>query len=120
MEPQQQNPVKKIISIAVVVLLILSGIYFFFFNKAPAVLTKDEFGNPVQMEVVGQDLLDLLSQLKSVKLDNALFAKPAFVQLTDYSIPLPSQPQGRTNPFSSYSGGAQTVFTPVSNSPKIR
>lgn len=113
MEPQEQNPVKKLISLAVIALLVMSGIYFFFFNKASVSLTKDEFGNPVQMQVVGQDLLDLLSQLQSVKLDNSLFAKPAFVELTDYSIPLPDQPQGRSNPFSSYSGGGQAVAAPA-------
>ena len=61
----------------------------------------DEFGNPVEAQVVGQDLIDLLAELEGVKLDQSLFSREAFVNLTDFAQTLPEEPRGRANPFSS-------------------
>lgn len=60
----------------------------------------DEYGNPIQAESVGQDLVDLLSELQSVKLDQSIFQSPGFTSLTDFSTILPDLPRGKKNPFS--------------------
>lgn len=46
-----------------------------------------------------QDLITLLFQLKSIKLDNTIFNDTAFRSLQDFSQALVPEPIGRTNPF---------------------
>ncbi len=99
MQSEQNSPIKKIIIIAVSVAFLSMAIYFFVFHKTTPVSVLDQFGNPVAAQSEGQDLVDLLSQLQAVTLDDSLFKNQAFINLTDYSITLPSEPQGRPNPF---------------------
>ncbi len=104
MQPQENSPIRKIIIIGISAVLLFSALYFFVFNKTAPAVVFDQFGNPVQAQVVGQDLVDLLDQLQNVQLDDTLFSKQAFINLTDYAITLPNEPQGRANPFGSLSG----------------
>ena len=99
MQPEPTSPLKKIIVIVVVIAFIGTAIYFFVFNTAAPATKLDPFGNPVQAQVEGADLVDLLTQLENVKLNEALFNKQAFINLTDYAITLGDEPQGRPNPF---------------------
>jgi len=47
----------------------------------------------------GKEILALLVDLKSIRLDGSLFADPVFQSLEDFSIPIEPEPRGRTNPF---------------------
>lgn len=47
----------------------------------------------------GQELVETLLALRSVKLDGTIFSEPAFTQLQDYSQPIIQEPIGRENPF---------------------
>ncbi|HEV7423681.1 MAG TPA: hypothetical protein VGO21_00665 [Candidatus Paceibacterota bacterium] len=50
--------------------------------------------------LVAQDFLNLLLSVKSIKLNDTLFADPAFTSLHDSSITLiPDTTEGRPNPF---------------------
>ncbi len=101
MQPKSNK--RQTVLIGVLILLIIFAGYFFFMRGANDFtvpeIAFDEFGNPVQATVVGQDLITLLEQLEGVQLDNSLFSSPSFVLLTDYAIELPVIPQGRDNPF---------------------
>jgi hypothetical protein len=99
MQSQENSPIKKIIVISISAAFILFAVYFFFFKKTAPVVVLDQFGNPTQAQVVGQDLVDLLDKLQNVKLDDSIFRNQAFINLTDYAITLPDQPRGRANPF---------------------
>lgn len=99
MQPEEKNPTKKIIIIAASALIVLAALYFFVFRKSPPPVSFDQFGNPIEAQAVGQDLVDLLNQLQNVKLDDSIFRKQAFINLTDYSVTLPNLPRGRNNPF---------------------
>jgi hypothetical protein len=103
MQTESLNTKKIIIGIVVFVLIALA-VWFLFFRDSTPVVTLDEFGNPVQVEVVGQDLINLLAQLQAVTLDSSVFKSAGFVNLTDFSVNLGSQPQGRENPFASTRG----------------
>lgn len=86
---------------AIVILAVLGfGIYFIFFRgvSEPEIF-YDEFGNPTEAQVVGQDLISLLNELQSVSFDPAFLRSPAFVSLIDFSVDLGNQPKGRANPF---------------------
>lgn len=106
METESSNT-KKITIAVILVALFGFALYFFFFRSTEVAIVLDEFGNPVQAQVVGQDLIDLLSELQSVKLDDSLFASPAFLGLVDSSVLLSPQPQGRENPFAPISGSVR-------------
>ncbi len=92
----------KQFSAAVIIIAVIGfGIYFLFIRGGgeEAEILFDEFGYPIEAQAVGQDLISLLEELQSVSFDSSLFRSPAFVNLTDYSVDLGTQPQGRTNPF---------------------
>lgn len=59
---------------------------------------------------VGSDVIALIQQIKTLRIDQSIFSDPAFLSLTDYTTPIPPQPVGRPNPFaplgSVSSGGA--------------
>lgn len=108
METESSNT-KKIITAVVLIAVVAFAVYFFFFRSVEVAMVLDEFGNPVQAQVVGQDLIDLLHELESVKLDDAIFSSPALQNLVDLSVTLVPQPQGRENPFSSLSGSGAVI-----------
>ena len=84
--------------------VIAYAIYFFFFRNSVPEIVLDEFGNPVQAQVVGQDLIDTLTELQSVTLSDKVFNTPAFTNLMDFSIVLTPETPGRNNPFSPITG----------------
>lgn len=71
--------------------------YSYFFAGAPqqpltvTTVTSDA--------AVDQDLIALLTTLKSIRLDTAIFSDPAFQSLQDFSQALVPEPVGRPNPF---------------------
>lgn len=107
METESTNT-KKIIIAVVLVALVAFAIYFFAFRSSDTEITFDEFGNPVQAQVVGQDLLDLLSELQSVSLNAAIFNSQLFRNLNDFGIELRDEPRGRTDPFEPIGGSVST------------
>lgn len=95
---------RKILSIGTILLVVGFAVYFFFFRTAEREIIIDQFGNAVEAQVVGQDLIDLMAELRSVELNAEIFRDQAFINLTDFAITLPEEPRGRANPFESFSG----------------
>ena len=60
-----------------------------------------------------QNLITLLSQLKSIRLDNSIFTDNTFRSLQDFSQELVPEPIGRVNPFAFFDG----KVAPLSSSP---
>jgi hypothetical protein len=96
---------KTIISILVIVALLFGAYMYISKNKgeegATSPVTQGDTGrqaNPVASEV-GKDLLNTLLQLRSLTLDEKIFANPLFAQLVDFTIQIEPQPIGRPNPF---------------------
>ncbi len=110
MEPKAHS-VKSITVGIIAIILVGLAIYFFFIKKVDQQVIFDQFGNPVEAQVVGQDLIDLLVKLQSVNLDESLFQDTAFVNLTDFSLTVPDQLQGRDNPFEPIPGRAPVSAT---------
>lgn len=53
--------------------------------------------------LITQDFLALFSNIKNIKLDDAIFSSPAFISLRDSSITLiPDGNEGRPNPFAQF------------------
>lgn len=85
----------------VFVAIILIGIAFFAYSffaggEDDAVLTEVATnGN----SSVDNELIALLLELKSIRLDETVFTDPAFQSLQDFSQTLVVEPVGRVNPF---------------------
>jgi hypothetical protein len=47
----------------------------------------------------GREILALLADMKSVRLDESIFSDPMFQSLQDISVELIAEPKGRPNPF---------------------
>lgn len=101
MSPTEHMGIKKTIATIAVFVVLFAGVYFFVLHKASTPQVLDQFGNPVEAESVGSDLIALLDKLQGVTLDDSLFQKQAFIELTNYSTTLPAETPGRSNPFQS-------------------
>ncbi|MFA6404840.1 MAG: hypothetical protein WCW03_02465 [Candidatus Paceibacterota bacterium] len=85
--------------------LIISGIiiiaiivYFMFFSGTPDI----EDQTMLQMtnaEETGMDVLSLLNQIQSLRIDSEFFDSTVYKSLQDYSVAIPTQDVGRDNPF---------------------
>lgn len=96
-------------------------IYVFFIKKDPEIadLTSSVPEGAVVIPTtsnpnsqIAQDFLNLLLNVKTIKLDVAIFATPAFMSLRDSSIVLtPDGNEGRPNPFAPL--GVDNAVAPV-------
>ena len=88
----------KNIFLFLIIFALLGGGYYFFLRgeSGDSLLTKTatEGTRPVE-----QELITLLLQLRSIRLDEGIFASPVFDSLNDFSQPLQAEPVGRPNPF---------------------
>ena len=88
---------KTLIIGALVALLVVYGIWMYSGSgTTQAPLTAE----PTSSSAAGADLLIALTNLQAVKLDSSIFLDPVFRSLSDFGVDIPSQPVGRSNPFS--------------------
>jgi len=95
----QSSSKKTIISVAVIIVVLLIGYFYFSGGSASSntsSLTQTQTAASVQ---VGTRILNLLNQIKSLRIDTSLFKNPAYQTLTDYSVAIPEVEVGRPNPF---------------------
>ncbi len=85
----------------VVVVIVLFGAYQFFFAPSTQPVLQ---GTPTAVSGPDQDLVALLFELKSIRLDPTFFSDPLFQSLTDYGKDLVAEPIGRVNPFAPLEG----------------
>jgi hypothetical protein len=89
-------------------LLIMCGLVlykvFFLSNDSTPVLTSTTEEGDIASSPASQNLLAVLSSLRTVPLDNTIFSDPTFVSLTDFGVEIPPEPAGRDNPFAPYVG----------------
>ncbi len=53
----------------------------------------------------GSDLLPILLNLKSLRLEGSVFDDPTFQSLENFGVEIPVEPLGRKNPFAPLPGG---------------
>ena len=88
---------KRYQNIIIIALLVVLGFIAYSYlgvGKSAAPLTASPATTPVE-----EQLIALLLELKSIKLDAAIFANASFQSLSDFSQTLVPEPVGRTNPF---------------------
>lgn len=90
---------KIILIVTGVVLVAVLGYYYWSANGSGNVAALSSVSGPTQTTSAGQDILNILSQLRQLHIDGSLFSNPAFKSLVDYYIATSSEPIGRPNPF---------------------
>ena len=95
---------KKILIGGIVAVVLAALVYYMYFSGGADVVTDDSLlvQSPVSNSdaLLGRELLNALSRMKSMKLDAAFFSDQVFASLKDWSVELvPELPIGRKNPF---------------------
>ncbi len=64
-------------------------------------------------ESIGADVLGLLNQIQSLKIDSSIFRSAVYKSLQDFSVEVPPEGVGRDNPFAPFPGyiGSQSAVT---------
>lgn len=86
--------------IVIAIIVVVTTVIYFYWNgtKTPASLTLEGVSGADQ--AVGAKVLNLLNEIKSLKIDNSFFNDVSYKTLRDYSVQIPTLPVGRANPFS--------------------
>lgn len=86
----------------IIILIVIMGAFVYFYISGSK-LSDDsallQGSSPDISDNVGAEVLALLNQIQSLKIDPTIFSEPVYKTLIDYSVPIPPQPVGRTNPF---------------------
>ncbi len=108
------TPKKSLKSIIIIVGIIIVALiaYFYYEGSKPAansVLVSS--AADIDAQQVGVRVLNLLNQIQSLRIDTTLFSDPSYQTLRDYSVAIPQQNVGRSNPFAPIPGmqSASTV-----------
>ena len=91
MKSLQKN---KTLLLAVVIFIIAIFVYQYFFKPTQATINQG-----LATEGVGNDVVALYKSLQSATLDQSLLSSASYKRLVDFSVAVPQQPTGRTNPF---------------------
>ncbi len=66
-----------------------------------------------QENTAGQDVVEVLLKLRSIKLDGVVFGEPAFRALQDFSTTIVLEPVGRLNPFAPLTRSVQPTAASI-------
>jgi hypothetical protein len=90
-------------TIAVIVIIALVGLGYFYYYGSTATPSSSISSTDVNA-AVGDQVLNLLNQIKSLNIDTSLFNDAGYLTLRDYSVPIPTLNVGRPNPFAPIPG----------------
>lgn len=95
---KKPSSTKSWATIAVIV-AVAAIAYFAFFAGAPDASDQSLLQSSPEGAEVGVQVLGLLNQIESLKIDDSFFAGAVYNSLQDYSVAIPPLPVGRDNPF---------------------
>ncbi|MEK7610017.1 MAG: hypothetical protein AAB470_02770 [Patescibacteria group bacterium] len=103
----RSNPYKTIIGGVVIVGAIVLAFYFLGPSKSTDSLISVQ-ATP-EANIASTRILNLLQQIKSLKIDTSIFKDPAYQTLVDYTVEIPAVNVGRPNPFAPIPGFSVTT-----------
>ncbi len=107
----QTTSKKPLFTIIAIIGAALLAYFFFIGGKAPASDAILQTVATPEANAASARILNLLNQIKSLKIETTIFTNPAYQTLQDYSVPIPAVPVGRPNPFAPIPG-VPTTDTP--------
>jgi hypothetical protein len=110
MNTQQNNP-NKVTFIALAIIIVVSlGIYFYYQGEpvdGTGSLDTALVGGSAESadaRVVSDRIVTLLNQVNDIKIKTDLFQSAVYSSLVDYTITVPEENVGRSNPFAPVGG----------------
>lgn len=85
--------------ILIVLVLVVVGFTWFGFFREPVSTTLLTNESRADASVAEQEILRLLLDMRSIRLDSSIFENSAFASLRDFGREIIPEPVGRTNPF---------------------
>lgn len=84
--------------LVILVIIIVAFAWFGLADRQPStsLLTNDTRGDA---SVAEQEILRLLLDMRTIRLDSSIFENPAFASLQNFGRDIVPEPVGRTNPF---------------------
>lgn len=79
---------------AIAIFVVVIFLYKFFFESETLAIPSE-----LPASNIGDDLIKIHEELQAVTLNRTIFSFPSYLLLTDFSIAIPQQPIGRSNPF---------------------
>lgn len=98
---------KKSWIIVIIIIAIAAGAYFYF--QGGSAPEDDLLSVSPSSVLVGANVLSLLNQIQSIRIDTSVFSSPAYQSLVDYTVPIPTLNVGRPDPFAPIPGFALPV-----------
>ena len=98
--------------IAIVIIAVLIVFFYLSGDSAPKDKSLLSIETSSEVDVASSQVLSLLNQIKSLKIDNSLFSDPSYNTLRDYSVAVPPLNVGRQNPFAPISGFSPALPNP--------
>ncbi|MDR3558248.1 MAG: hypothetical protein P4L61_01825 [Candidatus Pacebacteria bacterium] len=93
----------KTIIIGIAIVVVVAGIWYFYGKGSSSSSTSQLLSSSSNADsssaAVGADVLNILNSVSSINIDSSFFATAAYQSLVDYSITVPPQAVGRSNPF---------------------
>ena len=100
---------KKTVVVIIIIIVVALIAYFYYEGTLPATDSTLQVSTASQNgQAVGANVLSLLSQIKSLKIDTTIFTDPAYQTLRDYTVAIPQENVGRSNPFAPIPGMSST------------
>lgn len=93
-----KKDIKRIIIGVIIVVILLLGFYFFgsTSKEGDSQLSSNKLDDT---GVMGKNIITLLLELRSLKLNETMFSSNVFKSFNDFGIEIEPQPVGRNNPF---------------------
>lgn len=114
MEQKQKSGKNLLIALVILVAIIVAGYFYATRDRSTDVLLTSVYSN-TGSSTVQTNLLTVLRQLRTLRLDDAIFSDPVWLSLRDFGQTLSPQPSGRVNPFAPL--GTSDSSTVSSNTP---
>jgi flagellar basal body-associated protein FliL len=103
---------KKTAIIIIVIIIVALIAYFYYEGNTPVSNSSLETTVATnEAQAVGVRVLTLLNQIKSLKVDTDLFKDASYLTLQDYSVQIPPENVGRSDPFAPLVGMQRTGST---------
>jgi hypothetical protein len=98
------------------ILLVVCAVGYYFYSTSNAPVSSDSSLTLTTVGAssggsVGSNVLSLLSEIKGLNIDTSFFQTPVYESLTDFSVTIPSEPVGKSNPFTPLYGSAPSAST---------
>jgi hypothetical protein len=86
------------------IIVVSISIYYFFLAGPSKATSSSLLEQGPASGVIGSQVLNLLNQISSLKIDSTVFQSAVYKSLQDYSVAIPTENVGRPNPFAPIPG----------------